>query len=134
MGHSRERRLGGLGDFDSFEISTDQGCQSIATNWDDTYHFGGGIHYRPTGDWLLQAGIAYDTSPVSDGKRGADIPIDRQIRYAVGVQHQLTESMALGGSFEYIDLGDAKIDSNGLSGDYQDNRIFAFSINMSYKF
>ena len=121
-------------EFDSFEISTNLGGQSIETDWRDTYHFGGGVHYRPTEDWLLQAGMAYDTSPVSDGKRSADIPIDRQIRYAVGVQHQFTESMTLGGAFEYIDLGDARIKSNTLRGDYQDNRIFAFGINMNYEF
>jgi long-chain fatty acid transport protein len=131
--------LGSIGwedwsEFDSFNISTDLGGQSIETNWRDTYHFGGGVHYRPAEDWLLQAGIAYDTSPVSDGKRSADIPIDRQIRYAVGAQHQFTERLALGGAFEYIDLGDASIKSNTLRGDYQDNRIFAFSINMNYKF
>ncbi len=42
--------------------------------------------------------------------------------------------MTLGGAFEYIDLGDARIKSNTLRGDYQDNRIFAFGINMSYEF
>ena len=42
--------------------------------------------------------------------------------------------MTLGGAFEYIDLGDARIKSNTLRGDYQDNRIFAFGINMNYEF
>ena len=120
--------------FDSFEISTDLGGQSIETDWKDTYHFSGGVHYRPTKDWLLQAGITYDTSPVSNSNRSAEIPMDRQIRYAVGVQHQFTERMSLGGSFEYIDLGNAKISSSGLQGDYQDNRILAFGIHMSYTF
>lgn len=120
--------------FDSLQVSTDLGGQSIKTEWKDTYHFGGGVHYRPVKDWLLQAGVAYDTSPVSNGDRSAYLPMDRQIRYAVGVQHQLTDQMSLGGSFEYIDLGDAKIRSNTLQGDYQDNRILAFSVYMSYKF
>jgi len=120
--------------FDSLDISTDTGGQSIDTEWRDTYHFGAGVHYKPIQNWLLQAGITYDTSPVSDGNRTADLPLDRQIRYAVGVQHQYSESMTLGGAFEYIDLGDAKIDSDNLRGDYQDNRVFAFAVNMGYKF
>jgi long-chain fatty acid transport protein len=120
--------------FDSFEVSTDQGGGSIETDWKDTYHFSGGVHYRPAEDWLLQAGITYDTSPVSDGNRGADLPIDRQIRYAVGVQHQLTEKLNLGGSFEFMDMGDAKIKSDSLRGDYQDNRVIAFAVNLNYKF
>lgn len=121
-------------EFDSFAISTDLGGQSIETDWQDTYHFGGGVHYRPIEDWLLQAGIAYDTSPVSDGNRSAEIPIDRQIRYAVGAQHQFTEKLAFGGAFEYIDLGDARIKSNTLRGEYQENRIFAFALNFGYQF
>jgi long-chain fatty acid transport protein len=120
--------------FDSFEVSTDQGGGSIETDWKDTYHFSGGVHYRPSDDWLLQAGITYDTSPVSDGNRTADLPIDRQIRYAAGVQHQLTENLNLGGAFEFIDMGDAKIKSDSLGGNYKDNRIFAFAVNLSYKF
>ena len=120
--------------FDSFEVSTNQGGGSIETDWKDTYHFSGGVHYRPTEDWLLQAGITYDTSPVSDGNRTAELPIDRQIRYAVGVQHQLTEKLSLGGAFEFIDLGDAKIKSDSLRGDYQDNRVIALAVNLNYKF
>ena len=120
--------------FDSFEISTDQGGDSIETDWKDTYHFSGGVHYRPTDDWLLQAGITYDTSPVSDGDRTADIPMDRQIRYAVGVQHQFTEKLSIGGAFEYVDLGDAKIKSDSLRGDYKDNNLIAIAVNLSYKF
>ena len=120
--------------FDSLEISTDQGGKSIDTDWKDTYHFSGGVHYRPTDDWLLQVGITYDTSPVSDGNRNAELPSDRQIRYAVGAQHQLTEKLSLGGAFEYIDLGDAKIRSDSLRGDYKDNRVVAIAVNLSYKF
>ena len=120
--------------FDSFSISTDLGGSSIETNWKDTYHFSGGVHYRPIDDWLLQAGITYDTSPVSSGNRSAYLPIDRQIRFAIGAQHQLTDKMSLGGAFEYIDMGDAKIRSDTLQGDYQDNRIFAIGVNLNYKF
>jgi long-chain fatty acid transport protein len=120
--------------FDSFEISTDQGGGSIETDWKDTYHFSGGVHYRPTEDWLLQTGITYDTSPVSDGNRSADLPMDRQIRYAVGVQHQLTEKLNIGGAFEFIDLGDAKIKSDSLRGDYSENHIIAVAVNLIYKF
>ena len=122
-------------EFDTLLVSTERGSAAIPTEWKDTYHFAGGVHYRPVEDWLLQAGISYDTSPVSDANRTADLPIDRQIRYAVGAQHQLNERMNIGGSFEYIDLGDAKIDnSNVLVGEYDTNRVFVLGLNLSYKF
>ena len=122
-------------DFDSLLVSTQAGSANIPTEWRDTYHFSGGVHYRPVEEWLLQAGITYDTSPVSDGNRSAYLPMDRQIRYAVGAQYQWSERMNVGGAFEYIDLGDAGIDDPDLlTGDYQTNRIFAFAVNFGYQF
>ena len=43
--------------------------------------------------------------------------------------------MKVGGAFEYVDLGDAKInDPSVLVGDYQDNRLFIVAFNLGYKF
>ena len=43
--------------------------------------------------------------------------------------------MNVGGAFEYIDLGDARIDNpSALVGDYQDNRLFILAFNLGYKF
>lgn len=122
-------------DFDELLVSTSGGTASVPTRWRDTYHFSGGVHYRPVQDWLLQAGITYDTSPVSDANRTAELPMDRQIRYAIGAQHQWSEWLSFGGSFEYIDLGKAKINNSSvLVGEYDTNRVFAFALNMNYKF
>ena len=121
--------------FDKLLVSTQRGSASIPTEWKDTYHFSGGVHYRPTENWLLQAGITYDTSPVSDSNRTAYLPMDRQFRYAVGAQYQWNERVNVGGAFEYIDLGDARInDPTILTGEYKDNRILMFALNLSYKF
>jgi long-chain fatty acid transport protein len=76
-------------DFENINISTGQGSQQIPRNWDDTYKFAAGVHYRPVDQWLLQLGIAYDTSPVDSDDRTPDMPIDRQIRYATGAQYQV---------------------------------------------
>jgi long-chain fatty acid transport protein len=121
--------------FDDLTVSTSAGGADIPTEWQDTYHFSGGVHYRPVEEWLLQAGITYDTSPVSDGNRTAYLPMDRQIRYAVGAQYQWNERMNVGGAFEYIDLGEAKIDDPTLlKGEYETNRIFMIAFNFSYQF
>ncbi len=61
--------------------------------------------------------------------------MDRQFRYAVGAQYQWNESMSIGGAFEYVDLGDARInDPAFLTGKYEDNRLFMFALNFGYKF
>ncbi len=116
-------------------VSTDGGSQAIPRDWKDTYHASIGAHYKPREDWLLQAGFTYDSSPVSSGDRTADMPIDEQYRFAVGAQHQLSETLAVGGSFVYADLGDAKIsNSTTLEGDYETNRALFFSLNLNWKF
>lgn len=122
-------------DFDSLLVSTAAGAADIPTGWEDTYHFSGGVHYRPADDWLLQAGITYDTSPVSSTNRLAALPIDRQFRYAVGAQYEWSERLTVGGAFEFIDLGDARINNPAvLQGEYDENRLFMLGLTFNYKF
>ena len=80
-------------------------------------------------------GFAYDSSPVDSKDRTADMPVDRQLRYAVGTQYQWNERLNLGGSFVYLDAGKAKINNNRtLKGDYKRNDLFFFALNAGWKF
>ncbi len=109
-------------------------------NFDDTWHYAIGIQYEFEEPWLLSLGIAYDQSPVSNSDRTPDMPLDRQWRYATGIQHDLSEDMTIGCAYEYVDLGDAKIDqSRGalagtLEGDYSSNYIHFFNVNLIKRF
>ena len=120
--------------FKDVNISTDSGSADIPRNWDDTWKFAAGVHYRPVEKWLLQLGMSYDTSPVDKEDRTADMPIDRQIRYATGVQYKWSERLSTGAQFVYADYGKAKIDSDQLRGDYKQNDIFFLAINANWKF
>jgi long-chain fatty acid transport protein len=120
--------------FEDVNISTDSGSQKIPRNWDDTWKFAAGVHYRPVEKWLLQLGFSYDTSPVEKEDRTPDMPIDRQIRYATGVQYKWSERLSIGTQFVYADYGKAKIDNNLLKGDYDRNDIFFFAANANWKF
>ncbi len=63
------------------------------------------------------------------------MPVDRQIRYAVGAQYQWNERVTIGGAFEYIDLGDARINNPAiLTGEYEENRILMLALHLNYKF
>ena len=106
----------------------------VARNWEDTYHIAGGIHYRPNDDWLLQAGIAYDSSPVDKEDRTPDMPVDRQFRYAVGAQYQWADDLKIGGSLEIVDAGDAEIDRRFLRGDYSKNYLVYLGLSASWQF
>ena len=92
------------------------------------------MHFRPVEKWLLQLGFAYDTSPVDADDRTPDMPIDRQIRYATGVQYQWSDDVSVGGQFVYADYGDAKIKNDLLRGDYKRNDIFFLALNANWKF
>jgi len=123
-------------EFEDIPLSISSGGgAAIPRNWKDTYKLAGGIHYRPSKPWLLRTGFAYDSSPVDSKDRTADMPADRQLRYAVGAQYQWSERLGLGGSFTYLDAGKAKINNNRtLKGDYKRNDIFFFALNASWKF
>ncbi len=87
--------LSGWEDWSAFKdvnISTDRGSQKIPRDWKDTWKFAAGVHYRPVEKWLLQVGFSYDTSPVDSDDRTPDMPMDRQIRYATGVQYKWSRS------------------------------------------
>ncbi|HRY24518.1 MAG: outer membrane protein transport protein [Geminicoccaceae bacterium] len=120
--------------FGDIPVSADRGSTAIPANWRDTYGFSLGVHYRPVDDLLLQAGFGYDTSPVSDRNRRADLPVDRQYRYSVGAQYAVSERVTVGGSLVYADLGDADIDADLFGGSYKENRALFFALNLGYRF
>jgi long-chain fatty acid transport protein len=121
-------------EFKDINISTGQGSQKIPRNWDDTWKFAAGVHFRPVEKWLLQLGFAYDTSPVDSDDRTPDMPMDRQIRYATGAQYQWSDRLSTGAQFVYADYGKAKIDNDLLKGDYKRNDLFFFALNANWKF
>jgi long-chain fatty acid transport protein len=120
--------------FKDVNISTGRGSQDIPRNWKDTWKFAAGVHFRPVDKWLLQLGFSYDTSPVDSEDRTPDMPMDRQIRYATGVQYQWSDRLSSGAQFVYADYGKAKIDNDLLKGDYKRNDLFFFAMNANWKF
>ena len=135
--------LGSIGweDWSSLEnvnISLASVSAALPRNWEDTWHFAAGVHYRLSKPMLLQFGIAYDTSPVDAEDRTADMPVDRQIRYTIGTQFEKSEKLTIGCTLEYVDLGDAEINNsnpiNGLIGEYKNNDMFTLVINFNWNF
>ena len=86
------------------------------------------------------AGFAYDTSPVDESDRTVTLALDRQIRYAGGVQYDLSKSATLGAAYTLISTGDAPLNQDGgllrgtVVGHYRPNFIHAIGLNFSYRF
>ena len=119
-------------------ISTNTGGASLARNWRDTYHYAAGADYRLNSQWTLRSGVAYDTNPVDKEDRTADLPIDRQMRYAFGADYVRQSGLKISGSLVYADYGDAAIVSEGIppafgfEGDYKTNDFWFASVTFDW--
>jgi long-chain fatty acid transport protein len=94
-------------------------------NWHDTYRVGLGGRYQCSARTLLQAGLSLDSSPTSSSHRTPNLPMDRQVRFGLGLEYALLKGVKLGASYEYINFGNANIDNvtpiSVLRGSYERN-------------
>jgi long-chain fatty acid transport protein len=83
--------------------------------------------------------VAYDTDPVDEKDRTADMPIDEQWRYAAGFDYVRDSGMRISGSVVYADYGEADIVSDrappffGFEGDYQTNELWFASVSFNWQ-
>ena len=110
---------------------------STPQNWNDTYRVGVGGQYKLKSPIMLQAGVSYDSSPTSKSKRLPELPMDRQIRIALGLEYFVSKAVTLGLSYEYINFGNASINnpsSNGvLAGSYPTNYANVLQASLNVK-
>ncbi len=124
------------------EISlSGSGSLTADLNYHDTYHVALGAQYRFTPKWTASTGISYDTSPIKhDYDRSPTLPLDRAYRYAAGLQYDITSDITIGGAYELIDCGTARVDKQGgelrgdVKGKYSKNFVSAFNLNVVWKF
>jgi long-chain fatty acid transport protein len=113
---------------------------ALHRNWEDANRYAIGTHYQLNNQVILQAGVAYEDSVVSDENRTVDMPLDRTIRYSMGALYQMNTDTQLAFGVEYVDLGDAKVTSEGSpppftgpDGSY-DASALAASFSVNYQF
>lgn len=133
---------GGWGDFSAFDVISMSVSATMATNLDtkfkDIYSYGLGVEYQLDPEWTLLAGWLYASSPVDDDDRTVGLPFDRQHRYGVGAKYQWREDVALGFSYQFLDLGSNRIDqtyaTGTVSGKYHPSNIqfLALSFNKTF--
>lgn len=115
-------------------IATDRGTAGIPADWRDTFHVAWGAQYKLDEYWEFTGGVAYDSNPVNARHRNAQLPVDRQIRYAVGTRYKLRNDITVGGYVNFADLGDARINAKNFGGDYENNSALALVANLSWTF
>jgi long-subunit fatty acid transport protein len=81
----------------------------------------------------MQFGVAYDSSPVDNEDRRADLPVDRQWRVSTSASWQHNKRWRYGTFLTYMDLGSSNISSSDFfDGDYDKNRIFMIGANLQF--
>ncbi len=118
---------------ESLPVSVGGGATALPLKFKDTWKGSIGLHYRLTDKWLLQTGFTYDTSALDDKDRTTAFPIDRQTRVAVGALYDRSEDVRIGMSFEWLNLGKAKVSTASVKGEYETNDIFFFGLNITWK-
>ncbi|MGD8842433.1 MAG: outer membrane protein transport protein [Gammaproteobacteria bacterium] len=113
---------------------------SLNAHFQDTWHAAIGARYRLDPRWSVSAGFAYDSSPVKNSDRSIVLPLDRQYRYALGLQYELDKDITLGAAYEYMDAGSAPVDQTGgslkgdLKGRLRDDQFHILALSMNWKF
>ncbi len=131
-------------DFSSFELTSIDASNGVGIqlprNWHDVQAIGVGADFKLTEEWTLSTGYSYAGSPVHRRDRTPDLPIDRQIRFGVGIRYKWSPELELAFSFEHLDLGPAKIantfalPAGRLKGEYRDNQVQFYALTMSWTF
>ena len=140
--------MGNLGwqnwsEFGQVGVSVDSTTSLSTTanaNFQDTWHVALGARYRVAPQWSVSAGVAYDSSPVTNSDRTIALALDRQYRYAVGALYDWRKDLTLGLAFEYMDAGSAAVDQQGgplrgdLKSDFESDNIYFLALSMNWKF
>jgi long-chain fatty acid transport protein len=106
---------------------------ALPLKFKDTWKGSIGMHYRWNKKWLLQTGFTYDSSPLDNSDRTVAFPIDRQTRLGFGARYDWSDSMRVGLTFEWLNLGKAKVNTSGVKGEYSTNDVIFFGFNASWK-
>ena len=112
---------------------------AVNLNYSDTIQIAFGGQYRLASRWLLSAGFAYDSSPVSEANRTPSLPLDRQLRYGTGIQYEINNDFVLGIANEVLDASSAPYNirrgplSGRVQGDFSTNIIDFLGINLVWK-
>lgn len=112
---------------------------NLHRNWEDANRYAIGAQYELSDIITLQAGYAFDESPVDTPDRSADLPLDDIQRFTAGLNYTLTTKTDLALGIEYADLGSPELIASddplfsSPNGKYE-NSATAASFSINYRF
>ncbi len=129
--------------FGQIGLSIDSATSTSTTvdaHFQDTWHTALGARYRLNPLWSVSAGFAYDSSPVKNSNRSIVLPLDRQYRYALGLQYDWRKNITFGAAYEYMDAGSAPVNQTAgplkgdLKGRFKDDVFNILALSVNWKF
>lgn len=102
----------GWSSFDELRISFDDGTPDTVTDqdWRDSVFVAVGGEYRPRPDLVLQAGAAFDQSPINDSLRTPRIPGNDRTWLSLGAAWTPRDWLSIGGGYSRIFVADGDVD------------------------
>ncbi|MGB6279131.1 MAG: outer membrane protein transport protein [Syntrophobacteria bacterium] len=123
-------------------INTGPAGETILTSfdrdWKDTWHVGGALKYHLGENHLVGMGISYDSSPVSNHDRTADLPLDEQFRVAAAYGKNNPIGLSYDFSASWVYLGEGKMDQTAqgerFKGEFDTNYLVFVAASVHYRF
>jgi len=116
---------------------------TLDEGYDDTWHLSVGSQYQATDKLLWNMGVAYDSSAVSDSKRGWVVPMQDAWRLGTGLTYALDAQTDLNFSYSLVWMGDMPVsqsksqpasDPAQVSGSFDNAWLQAVSSSMTWRF
>lgn len=114
----------GWSDFSELRVLSSSGSllELVPHRWEDSWRYSFGARYRLLPGLRLQAGAAYDESPVNDAFRTARIPDSDRVWLSAGASFDLGARSSLDLGYAHLFVRDASLEqtsgSVSLSGEY----------------
>jgi long-chain fatty acid transport protein len=107
-------------------------------DWKDTWHVGGALKYDFGANHIVGMGISYDSSPVSNHDRTADLPMDEQFRVAAAYAKNNPIGLSYSFSTSYVYFGEGKMDQTAqgerFKGKFDTNYLVFVAASVHYRF
>lgn len=102
----------------------------------DAWHAALGVQYRPTEQWRLNAGVAFDSTIYqSQSDVSLSVPTGDEWRFATGAQYQMTPQSNIGFAVSYLHMQSSRVQSpEPFKGSYDNPYLWFASVNYSYSF
>lgn len=102
----------------------------------DSWHTALGVQYRPTEQWRLNAGVAFDSTVYdSQSNVALTLPTGDEWRFATGAQYQITPQSNIGVAVSYLHMQSSHVQSPAIySGSYNHPYLWFANVNYSYQF